>query len=128
MPYVSFFKNLFGSRQGSLTRHGDGHELVIGPLCDDSLFSRKARLYFCMKCKQRFLVCGDRYALLDRRGNVMATIAAQDRSDSLEQALCPARDLKQPTPPVKAFIVHLRPPGRTVERVEHPGLRRVNSR
>jgi hypothetical protein len=41
------------------------HELVIGPLCNSSFFGRKARLYYCNRCKWGFLVCGSKIAVLD---------------------------------------------------------------
>ncbi|HUO04174.1 MAG TPA: hypothetical protein VMU16_03145 [Candidatus Binataceae bacterium] len=123
---MGFFRNLFRKQEHSPATNG--HELIIGPLCDNALFSSKARLYFCIQCKQRFLVCGNRYALMDRRGNVLATIASQDNAESLEQSVCPARDMKQPKPPVKAFIVHLRPSGKSAAAGDRPVPRRVNAR
>lgn len=48
------------------------HELVIGPLCDSTLFGRKARLYYCNRCKWGFLVCGSKVAVLDDSGSPLS--------------------------------------------------------
>jgi hypothetical protein len=62
------------------------HELVIGPLCNSSLFRRKARLYYCNCCKWGFLVCGSKVAVLgdsDRpfSGNTNSTQFSVDGND-----------------------------------------------
>jgi hypothetical protein len=65
------------------------HEFVIGPLCDSELFGRKARLYYCSRCKWSFLVCGSKVAVLDEGGNRLARDDSFRRFDALEESPCP---------------------------------------
>jgi hypothetical protein len=65
------------------------HDLVIGPLCDSVLFGRKARLYYCIRCKWSFLVCGGKVALLDEGGNPLAGDRSLGRFGTFKEGPCP---------------------------------------
>ena len=65
------------------------HEFVIGPLRESSLSPRKARLYYCIRCKWNFLVCGSRVAVLDERGNPLTGTESFDRFNTFEEGPCP---------------------------------------
>jgi len=51
------------------------HEFVVGPLCDSSLSERKARLYYCIRCKWNFLVCGSKVAVLDELAHRLGVVS-----------------------------------------------------
>jgi hypothetical protein len=89
MP-LAFVMKLWGNRVHP-TRCGTSlrHEFVIGPLCDSSLFSKKARLYYCIRCRWNFLVCESRVAVLDEVGNVLIGIESSDRFNTFEEGPCP---------------------------------------
>ena len=65
------------------------HEFVVGPLCDSSLSERKARLYYCIRCKWNFLVCGSKVAVLDERGNPLTGTESSDRFNTFAEGPCP---------------------------------------
>src|ERR1700680_123620 len=65
------------------------HEFVIGPLRESSLSPRKARLYYCLRCKWNFLVCGSRVAVLDERGNPLTGTESSNRFSTFEEGPCP---------------------------------------
>jgi hypothetical protein len=65
------------------------HEFVIGPLRESSLSPRKARLYYCIRCKWNFLVCGSRVAVLDERGNPLTGTESSNRFSTFEEGPCP---------------------------------------
>src|SRR5216683_2711579 len=65
------------------------HEFVIGPLCDTSVTSRKARLYYCRLCEWRFLVCGSKVAVLDEDGNPLIGEESFRRFGTFEEGPCP---------------------------------------
>jgi hypothetical protein len=70
-------------------RHETRHAFVIGPLCDSDLTSRKARLYYCRLCEWRFLVCGDKVAVLDARGEPLTGPESASRFSTFEEGPCP---------------------------------------
>src|SRR5208282_6482124 len=65
------------------------HEFVIGPLCDSEVFGRKVRLFYCLRCRWSFLVCGNKVALVDEGGNSLAGDENSGRSGNFEEGLCP---------------------------------------
>jgi hypothetical protein len=65
------------------------HEFVVGPLCDSSLSQRKVRLYYCIRCKWNFLVCGSKVAVLDERGNPLTGTESSDRFNTFAEGPCP---------------------------------------
>ena len=72
------------SYQGSLR-----HDFVIGPLSDSPLFKRKARLYCCIRCDWRFLVCGTKVAILDGKGVALTGTQASARFNTFQDGPCP---------------------------------------
>src|SRR5258706_10727288 len=70
-------------------RHETRHAFVIGPLCDSTLTSRKARLYYCRLCEWRFLVCGDKVAVLDAQGEPLTGPQSASRFSTFEEGPCP---------------------------------------
>jgi hypothetical protein len=64
------------------------HELVIGPLCDSAFFGRKARFYYCNRCKWSFLVCGRKVAVLDAGGGPLNGNSSSTRF-SADEDPCP---------------------------------------
>lgn len=66
------------------------HAFVIGPLCDSELFAGKARLYYCIRCRWRFLVGEGRIAVLDDGGTPMTGNESSLRFASFEEGPCPA--------------------------------------
>lgn len=65
------------------------HEFVIGPLCDNPLFPRPARAYYCIRCRWKFLVCGSSVLMLDERGNPLTRSEISSRFDVFDESLCP---------------------------------------
>jgi hypothetical protein len=65
------------------------HEFVIGPLCDSNLSPGKARLYYCIKCKWSFLVCGSEVAVLDEDGSPLIGKESLRRFNTFEEGPCP---------------------------------------
>ena len=85
------------------------HELVIGPLCDSPLFRRKARLYYCIRCNWRFLVCEKRVVVLDQGGLPMAGTDSSNRFATFAEGPCHPLVAREAHDPIKAYIVHLKP-------------------
>ena len=65
------------------------HELVIGPMRDSSIFPEKARLYYCIRCRWSFLVCGHKVAVLDEDGKPIAGDESFSRFSTFEEGSCP---------------------------------------
>ena len=84
------------------------HEFVLGPVCDSSLFRRKARLYYCVRCKWRFLVCENRVSVLDQYGKPLPAADSTKRFNTFEEGPCPALTALKTHSPIKAYIVYLR--------------------
>jgi len=81
------------------------HEFVIGPLCDSELFRRKARLYYCIRCKWHFLVCEKTVVVLDGYGHPMAGPDSATRFDTFAEGPCPALAESESRYPNEAYIV-----------------------
>src|ERR1700694_6118806 len=82
---------LWESHATAIGRHhvSSRHEFFIGPLCDTSLTSRKARLYYCRLCEWRFLVRGSKVAVLDEDGNPLVGEESFRRFGTFEAGPCP---------------------------------------
>jgi hypothetical protein len=65
------------------------HEFAIGPLHQNPLFQRKARLYYCIRCKWSFLVSGTTVVALDKKGNPLAGAESANRVRTFAQGPCP---------------------------------------
>jgi len=60
---MNFWRKLTTLQNGLTTRLR--HDFVIGPQRHSDLFGRTARLYYCVRCKFSFLVCGSKVAVLN---------------------------------------------------------------
>jgi hypothetical protein len=65
------------------------HHFVIGPLCDSYLFNRRARLYYCTRCRWSFLVAGNSAVVVDEDGRPLGGDEAAKRFRSFENGPCP---------------------------------------
>jgi len=65
------------------------HEFVIGPLCRHAVFQEKARLYYCIRCKWSFLVCGGKVVVLDEDGSPLGGDEGLHRFATFEEGPCP---------------------------------------
>jgi hypothetical protein len=83
--------NLWGTSAAGSERHRVNlrHEFVIGPLRESDLFSSKGRLYYCTHCRWSFLVCGDKVAVLDEDGSLLAGPRSTSRFATFEEGPCP---------------------------------------
>jgi hypothetical protein len=89
-PLCALSMNFWKSRSTALMRHRDlRHQFVIGPLCKSTLSSDKARLYYCLKCKWTFQVCGRNVAVLDECGEPVVGEESLRRFHTFEEGLCP---------------------------------------
>jgi len=68
------------------------HNFVIGPRRHSDLFGRAARLYYCVRCKWSFLVCGSKVAVLDEDGSPIVGEESLRRFDTLGEGPCPVLD------------------------------------
>jgi hypothetical protein len=92
------------------------HEFVIGPLCDSELFPRKARLYYCIRCKWHFLVCEKTVVVLDGYGHPMAGRDSSSRFATFAEGPCPALAGLESQYPNEAYMANLKPGGNSDER------------
>jgi len=92
------------------------HEFVIGPLCDSALFGRKARLYYCMRCNWRFMVCEKSVVVLDEGDHPIAGADSSTRFATFAEGPCPALTAPASREPIKAYIVNLKPRRESDER------------
>lgn len=83
------------------------HEFVIGPPSDNPLFQRKARLYFCIRCKWSFLVCERQIIVLDKHGTPLTGAQSSERFNTLESGPCLALEALHHSDPVKGYLVRL---------------------
>jgi hypothetical protein len=82
--------NLWQNHPGAIDRPmATRHEFVIGPLCRHAPFQREARLYYCIRCKWSFLVCGSTVAVLDEEGRPLAGDGSLRRFQTFEEGPCP---------------------------------------
>src|ERR1700728_962164 len=65
------------------------HDFVIGPQRHNELFGRPARLYYCVRCKWSFMVCGSTVAVLDEDGSPVAGEESLRRFNTLAEGPCP---------------------------------------
>jgi hypothetical protein len=90
MPYL-FFVKFWESHTFRPQRHASSrHEFVIGPMCDSALFRQPARLYYCIRCNWRFLVCEATVVVLDEDGHPLAGADSSTRFATFAEGPCPA--------------------------------------
>ncbi|MBV8452406.1 MAG: hypothetical protein JOZ29_09055 [Deltaproteobacteria bacterium] len=65
------------------------HEFVIGPLFKHAVFQEKARLYYCIRCKWSFLVCGSKIVVLDEDSSPLGGDGGLRRFVTFEEGPCP---------------------------------------
>jgi hypothetical protein len=65
------------------------HDIVIGPQRHSDLFGREARLYYCVRCKWSFLVCGSTVAVLDENQNPVTGEESLRRFNTFAVGPCP---------------------------------------
>jgi hypothetical protein len=83
---------LWKSDAAASKRHNSSaaHEFVIGPLCDSHLCpGRKARLYYCIRCKERFFVSGTKVAVLGGDGSPLVDKESLRRLSTFGEGPCP---------------------------------------
>src|SRR5271169_4127947 len=87
------------------------HDFVIGPQRPSDLFGRPARLYYCIRCKWSFMVCGSTVAVLDEDGTPVIGEESVRRFNSLGEGPCPV--LEAFVSAAKADADAVRPQSRT---------------
>jgi len=92
------------------------HEFVIGPFCDSALFRRKARLYYCIRCRWQFLVSEKKVVVLDNDGHPMAGADSSAPFNTFAEGPCPALVELETKYPIKGYIVYLKPGRNSDER------------
>ena len=99
------------SLQNGLTTTRLRHDFVIGPQRHSDLFGRAARLYYCVRCKYSFLVCGSKVAVLDEDEVPITGEESLRRFNTFGEGPCPV---------LEAFVAAtmareetLRPPSRS---------------
>jgi hypothetical protein len=65
------------------------HEFVVGRLSKPAELQQKARLYYCIRCKWSFLVCGSEVAVLDEDGSPLGGDGSRRRFATFEEGPCP---------------------------------------
>jgi hypothetical protein len=78
------------------------HNFVVGPLHQSTLTGEKCHLFFCARCRGRFLVSRSGVVVLDDDGAVMKGADAATRFDSFENGPCPALEAMNREIPVVA--------------------------
>ena len=66
------------------------HDFLIGPLAGNALVLRRARVYYCARCKWNFIVCENRIAALDGNGNPIGGDEGHRRFKTFGDGPCPA--------------------------------------
>jgi hypothetical protein len=87
------------------------HDFVIGPRGKSDLFARPARLYYCIRCKWSFMVCGSTVAVLDEDGSPVVGDESLRRFNTLAEGPCPV--LEAFVSAALADADALRPPSRS---------------
>ena len=85
------FMKFWANHSSGLDRHATAnrHEFVIGPLCKHAVFQEKARLYYCIRCKWSFLVCGGKVVVLGEDGSPLGGDRGFRRFATFEEGPCP---------------------------------------
>jgi hypothetical protein len=105
---MNFWRKLTTSQNGRTTRLR--HDFVIGPQRHSDLFGRPARLYYCVRCKFSFLVCGSKVAVLDEDELPITGEESLRGFDTFGEGPCPVLEV------VSAAMAReetLRPPSRS---------------
>jgi hypothetical protein len=100
------------------------HTFMIGPQRHSDLFGGPARLYDCIRCKWRFLVCGRTVVVLDEHEMPMAGEESLRRFHSFAEGPCPALEALVSAPPVQAGAGSP-PPRSEGDAPLNPALRRL---
>jgi hypothetical protein len=89
--------NLWRKREKSLGQQATRlrHDFVVGPQRHSELFARPARLYYCVRCKWSFLVCGSKVAVLNEEESPQDEIPivgeeSLRRFNTFAEGACPA--------------------------------------
>jgi hypothetical protein len=93
------------------------HDFVIGPQRHSDLFGRPARLYYCVRCKSSFLVCGSKVAVLDEDEVPITGEESLRRFNTFGEGPCPV--LEAFVSAVTARAEALGPPSRS--KYDEPG-------
>ena len=112
---MNFRRKLTISQNGLTTRLR--HDFVIGPQRHSDLFGRPARLYYCVRCKFSFLVCGSKVAVLDEDELPITGEESIRRFNTFGEGPCPV--LEAFVSAAMAREETLRPPSRS--RRDEPG-------
>jgi hypothetical protein len=117
MPYP-FLMKFWESQTFRPLRHAPSfrHEFVIGPMCDSALFLQKARLYYCIRCNWRFLVCETTVVVLDGDGHPLTGPDSSTRFATFAEGPCPALAELESRYPLEAAVVNLKPGRKSDER------------
>ena len=87
------------------------HDFVIGPQRHSDLFGRAARLYYCVRCKSSFLVCGSKVAVLNEDEVPITGEESLRRFNTFGEGPCPV--LEAFVSAAMARAEALRPPSRS---------------
>jgi hypothetical protein len=91
------------------------HNFVVGPLHQSAITGEESQLFFCARCRWRFLLSRSRVVVLDDHGAVMSGADADARFDSFERGPCPALESMYGTSTAdvapRSRVVKLRSPG-----------------
>src|SRR5258708_14537627 len=82
------------------------HEFVIGPLCDSSLFRRKARRYYCIRCNWQLLVSEKKGVVLAEDGTPLARNDSTHRFETFDEGPCPALAMLAAPQPTTAYSLN----------------------
>jgi len=85
---VAFLMKIWKS--ASLDRVELPHEFIIGPARPASGFPPSARLYYCRRCEESYVVSGRRVAVLDASGSPLSTTQSRAQYDAFAENRCPA--------------------------------------
>jgi hypothetical protein len=83
--FMNFWANCSSRlyRRPSATRH----EFVVGRLPKPAGLHQKAGLYYCIRCKWSFLVCGSQVAVLDEDGSPLGGDGSRRRFATFEEGV-----------------------------------------
>ena len=91
------------------------HDFAIGPQRYSEVFGRPARLYYCIRCKWRFMVCGCKVAVLDGDGRPLVGEESLRRFNTLGDGPCPVLEAFVSAALAKTDALRLRFRGRLDE-------------